>query len=668
MYEIDISQDRALGIDRQITRRDFLNGVALTVGASLLPGELLAQNSGPDPSAQEYFLSKGITQQDPRYYPPQLTGMRGSHPGSFEVAHALRDGKHWESVGADADTGERYDLVVVGGGISGLATAYFYRQANGPQSKILVLDNHDDFGGHAKRNEFRAGKVIGYGGTQEIEGWPDWSPQAKGLLHDLGVDPNLFQTTYYEKDFRSNHGLKHSMFFNKETFGADAVVSGVGLPTWEAFAARTPLSENARKDLVRFQTAKVDYLPGLSLQEKTAKLAKMSFQTFLAEYAKVDPQVVAYFQSFAAGGFGVQIDQMPALISLWSGDFLKTYWDGNQGPTSAAAEGMGLKREREFSSGDASDRFLYYHFPDGNASIARLMVRSLIPGCAPGHTMEDIVTAKMDYTKLDQPSSKVRIRLNSTAVHVKHLGDPASTKEVEVTYVYDGKARKVRGAGCVLACYNAIIPYLCPELPQKQKDALAMGVKVPLVYTNVQLRKWTSVQKQGIAMAYCPTSYFSEVYLDFPVSMGDYHFAKTPEDPSVLHLVRIPCKPGLPVRDQHRAGRFELYTTTFETFERNIRDQLGRMLGPGGFDADHDIEAITVNRWPHGYADGFEELGDPDWPEAERPNVVGRQRFGRISIANSDAGASAETNVAIDQGYRAVQEVVSTQKAEAKSA
>jgi len=649
---------------QQIGRRDFLSGVALAIGSSFLPVEqLLAQGSGPDPSSQEYFLSKGITQQDPRYYPPTLTGMRGSHPGSFEVAHALRDGKRWDSVAVEVDAREHYDLIVVGGGISGLAAAHFYERAHGPDSKILVLDNHDDFGGHAKRNEFRGGKLIGYGGTQEIEGWPDWSPEAKSLLRDLGIEPQRFETTYYDKTFRSKHGLKFSVFFNKDTFGADAVVSDVGLPTWEAFAARTPLSEKARKDLVRFQTEKVDYLPGLSVQEKQAKLSNMSFQKFLEDYVKVDPQVVAYFQSFLAGGFGLQIDQIPAFLSLWSGSFLRIYWEGNEGPTSAAAEGMGLAPPKEFANAGEAKQFLYYHFPDGNASIARMIVRSLIPGCAPGHKMEDIVTAKMDYTKLDQSSSKVRIRLNSTAVRVRHLGDPLSAKEVEITYVVNGQVRKVLGASCVLACYNAIIPYLCPELPQKQKDALTMGSKVPLVYTNVQLRNWKAVQKQGIAMAYCPTSYFSEVYLDFPVSMGSYQFVKTPDEPAVLHLVRIPCKPGLPPRDQHRAGRYELYTTTFETFERHIRDQLTRMLGPGGFDAERDIEAITANRWPHGYADGFEELGDPDWPEAERPNVVGRQKFGLISIANSDAGASAETNVAIDQGYRAVQEVLVAQKA-----
>ncbi len=644
----------------KITRKDFLNGVALTAaGAVLRPFEALAQDSGPDPSAREYLLAKGIKQSDPRYYPPALTGMRGSHPGSFEAAHTLRDGKRVDPAAA-ADTGETYDLIVVGGGISGLSAAYFFRKVHGPDARILVLDNHDDFGGHAKRNEFREGHLLGYGGTQEIEGWPHWSAQAKGLLSDLGIEPERFEKVYYERDFRKSHGLKHAVFFDKETFGTDAIVTDVGLPDWPAFAAKTPLSERARADLVRFQTQETDYLPGVPREEKAKRLMKMSFQTFLKDYVKVDSQVIDFFRTFVTGGFGVQIDAIPALLALGSGRFLNIYWDGQQGPTRAAVKGMGLEGVRTFGSEDGppdGEGFVYYHFPDGNASIARMLVRSLIPGSAPGHTMEDIVIAKMDYTRLDRAGSNVRIRLNSTAVHVQHLGNAARAREVQVTYMSDGKAYKVKGAACVLACYNMMVPYLCPDLPQKQKDALALGAKVPLVYANAQLRNWHSLQKLGLAMVYCPGSYFSEVYMDFPVSMGAYHYTRTPDEPVVLHMVRVPCKPGLPARQQRRMGRMELYTTRFEVFEHNIREQLGRMLGPGGFDPDRDLESITVNRWPHGYADFFGDLEDPDWAPDQRPNVVGRQRFGRIAIANSDAAASAQTQAAIDEAYRAVQEL-----------
>jgi spermidine dehydrogenase len=638
-----------LGMDRCITRRDFLNGAALTIGATLLPLEtLFAQDSGPDPSALEPFLAKGITQQDPRYYPPGLTGMRGSHPGSFEVGHELRDQKRWADAGAEADTGERYDLVVVGGGISGLSAAYFFRRANGPGSRILVLDNHDDFGGHAKRNEFQSGKhfLIGCGGTLAIERPKTYSKEAMGLLRELGIEVQRFET-YYDRKFRESKGLRRGVFFDKQTFGVDRLVSGEGQPTWDEYLKKTPLSEAARKDILRLQTERVDYLPGLSLEKKTARLKKMSYKAFLLDYVKVHSDVIRYYQQTTHSLWAMGIDAVDAFSCI----------EGT--PVGLA---MGIK---------ACDTEPYiYHFPDGNASIARLLVRSLVPGCAPGHTMEDIVTATMNYARLDDPSSPVRVRLNSTGVRVKHLGDPSSAREVEVTYVLAGKAYTVRGATSVLACYNMIIPYLCPEMPEKQKEGLAYGVKYPLVYTNVQISNWKAFQELGVGAIYCPGGYFSSVNMDFPVSIADYHYTSSPDEPCVLRLVRTPCKPGLPAKDQFRAGHWELFTTPFETFERNIRDQLGRMLGKGGFDPGRDIEAITVNRWPHGYAYDYPPLWDPaaDLPELERPHVIGRQPFGRITIANSDSGANAETDEAIDQAWRAVNEVMAIRARSPKSA
>ena len=209
----------------------------------------------------------------------------------------------------------------------------------------------------------------------------------------------------------------------------------------------------------------------------------------------------------------------------------------------------------------------------------------------------------------------------------------------------------------MLACYNGMIPYICPELPQEQKTALAYGVKAPMVYTHVAIRNWTSFQKLGVHQIVAPGSYHSYVALDFPVSLGQYKFPRQPENPMVLFLLRVPCQPGIPQRDQFRAGRYELMATPFATFERNIRDQLARMLSSAGFDPARDIEGITVNRWAHGYSYEGNSLFDPDWAEGQQPWVLGRKQFGQIAIANSDAGNSAYTNVAIDQAYRAVQEL-----------
>jgi spermidine dehydrogenase len=252
----------------------------------------------------------------------------------------------------------------------------------------------------------------------------------------------------------------------------------------------------------------------------------------------------------------------------------------------------------------------------------------------------------------------VCFRLNSTVVNVKHVPAKGSAKEVHVTYTRAGKPYLVKGNYCVLACYNVMIPYICPELPEAQKESLSYLVKAPLVYTHVALRNWIAFSRLGVHQIVSPGGYHTYTALDFPVSLGKYEFPSRPEEPAVLFMLRTPCKPGLPVRDQNRTGRYELLQTPFSKLERNIREQLGRMLGGAAFDPAADITGITVNRWAHGYAYTPFGLDTPEWKEGEQPWVKGRQPFGRIAIANSDAGASAYTDVAVDQAYRAVSELL----------
>ncbi len=631
-------------MDRGITRRDFLNGVGVTVGASLavpstVLGELLHEADKPfEPEKQT------------GYYPPLKTGMRGSHDGSWEVGHALRDGTKWNHAKKEHGT---YDLIIVGGGISGLSAAYFFRQLAGNSARILILDNHDDFGGHAKRNEFTSGekKLIGYGGTQSIAGPNLYSAQAKHLFGDLGIEVSRFET-YNDRKFYASRGMGQAVFFDKGTFGADRLVRNYGgylqAPSAE-FLAAAPLSDTAKKDLVRLCSEKVDYLAGMDATAKKAYLAKISYQEYLLKNVKVTPELIPYFRPSMLGLYGVGIDAVPAgeMAGLKElPGFAGLGIEDRDGP------GISLEVTRQ------DDEPYIYHFPDGNASIARMLVRKLVPGIAPGRTMEDVVSAKFDYAKLDQDGAAVRIRLNSTAVHARNLGDPQHPKGVEVTYVRGGKAHAVRGKKCILACWNMLIPYMCPEMPEAQKKGLAYNVKVPLVYTNVQIRSWTAFDKLKVHRVNCPGCLFTGIEMDFPVSMGRYKFTQEPEQPCVLHMQHIPVGPGANAREMQRAGRRQLYETSFETFERAIRDQLARALGEGGFDSARDIEAITVNRWPHGYSYEYLSLFDPEWPKGQAPHEIGRQQFGNIHIANSDAGAFAYTNEAIDQGWRAVKEII----------
>ncbi|HWY42576.1 MAG TPA: NAD(P)-binding protein [Candidatus Sulfotelmatobacter sp.] len=648
--ERNSAQDRELGMDRPITRRDFLNGAAMAIGVAVIP-------QGAIPVA-----AQDVKTPHPGSNPPISTGLRGSHPGSFEIAHSLRDGTFWKTAGKQIDTGEVYDLIVVGGGISGLSAAYFFRERFGPKARILILENHDDFGGHARRNEFHLGGKLQLlnGGTMLIDSPTPYSKEAAGLITKLGIDPVAFEKKYPIHDLYSSLGLGSGVFFDQQTFGVDRLVTGAPSEwmesenanakstQWSEFLKKSPLSDLVRQDILRIETDATDYLPGLTSAEKKDRLSRISYKDFLLKIARVDPGVIAFFQTRTNGEWGVGIDAEPALDCWALG--LPGFQGMNLDP--GAAPRMSYSAAGYSTGG--SPRF---HFPDGNASIARLLVRELIPDAVPGHFAEDVVTAQVAFDRLDHSANPVRIRLNSTVVRAQNVSSAKAEQEVAVTYAANGKVYSARAKGCVLACWNMTIPYLCPDLPEKQKEALHYLVKVPLVYTSVGLRNWTAFQKLGVHSIQAPRAYWNSVRLNWPIDIGDYKSPRLPEEPILLHMSRTPCKPGLPAREQHKAGRMELLITSFETFERTIRDQLARSLSAGGFDPARDIEAITVNRWPHGYGYEYNPLFDPQWPEGEAPHLIGRKPFGRITIANSDSGATAYTDVAIDQSFRAVAEL-----------
>jgi spermidine dehydrogenase len=618
---------------RGITRRDFLNGVAIPLATAGLSGAPAWAVPDPAPVAIE------------DRYPPALTGLRGSHPGSFEVAHALaRDHVGWPRPAQQTD--DSYDLVVVGGGISGLAAAYLFRAQVGAQARILVLDNHDDFGGHAKRNEFHVDgrTLLGYGGSQSIDSPRTYSRVARDLLREIGIDTARFHD-YYDSAFTSRHRLGRGILFQSSVFGTTRLSGRFGTAADAAerdrWLAEYPISEAARSALRRLDQGDPNDLEAVRLA--FAAPERTPVEEFLRFGFDMPEDGLAVLRDLTLGFWGFGLDGL-SLREILDSETL------GPGLTELAAR-HGAVHE---AAGAHGEEPYIFHFPDGNAAIARLLVRSLVPGAVPGSDMQDVVTARARYERLDRPENAVRIRLGSTAVNVSQAAGGA-----EITYVRGGAVERVHSGHVILACYNNIIPHLCPDMDEMQRAALAYPEKIPLVVMNIALRNWRAIAASGFGEVYTPGGFLVGMGLDFPVSIGGYHFSASPEEPVVLDCwhAGVDGDREAHVFERLRRGRHAMLRRDFAQYEAAARTQLTEAWGSHGFDPDRDIAAITVNRWPHGYAWEYTDLWDePGWSRGAGPHVVGRQQLGRISIANSDSEAFAYVNGAIDAAYRAVRE------------
>jgi spermidine dehydrogenase len=617
-----------------ITRRDFLNGMALAIGAGLAPAQAAAA---------------GATSGADAAYPPARGRLANTGPEVYAAAHALRDGRRYalDRVPPDGVV----DLVVVGAGISGLAAAWFWRRRH-PRATILLLDAHPDFGGHAMRNEFRVGNrlLVSYGGSESLQSPHTlWSDTAKALLADLKVDVGRFDTAF-DRALYADLGLSRGLLFTREAFGVDRLVTGdpmrmvaddtlpqrMNARSIEAFVGDFPLPASARAQIVALYRSARDPLAGRSEPDKEAVLQRTSYRDWLTRVWRLDPKAADAFQGRTLDFFGAGIDGVAAR------DAFDVGYPG--------FAGLGLERDPVVVK--EMDEPYIHHFPDGNASLARLLVRGLMPGVAPGRTMEDIVGARFDYARLDRPGALARLRLGSTVVALRNRGDG-----VDVGYVRNGRLRRVRAKHCVYAGYHMMAPRLMPELGAGQAEALAANVKTPFVYVKVAVRNWRAWTERGVHEVGNPMGFYTRMKLDYPVSLGDYRCPRSPDEPMVLHLVHVPTVPGLDgdLRTRWRAGRALLYTTPFATFEDKARDELGRLLG-AGFDPERDIAAITVNRWGHGYSYSASTLFDR-YADGEEPYNAARARAGRVAFANSDAAWDPYAHAAIDEAWRAVGEL-----------
>lgn len=613
--------DHALGMGRAITRRDFLHDSSLAALGLTAPLGALA---GPGDPARAG-----------RHYPPTRTGLRGSHPGTFEVPHALAlEGRGFDEAEA---TGEDYDLVVVGGGISGLAAALYYQERFGKDARILILENHDDFGGHAKRNEFHQGGEmrLALGGVHNLE-YTKYSATANAMLDRLGIDIESLKrdTGFYYG--REGHG-EIATWFDGAVYGEDVLLKGVSMDPAN-FAAqpdmidRMPVSADARARLKRYFAMDVNVFEGQAWEDVRARLSATPYFDFLKTYGGWSDECTALYNTLTHGGEGFSAVNLSA-------------WEALE---------LGLPGWNLLGEGHPEEDFGYemVMFPDGNASIARLMVHRLIPSVSPGANFDNIALADFDYARLDREDQPVRLRLEATAVRVRN-----TPRGVDVNYVKDGKVLGVTARHAVLACYHVIIPHLCPDMPAEQREAQKYQVKCPLLLTNVLLRDGEAVKRSGVSLLRCPGNLHARVMFWRGNTAGGYAQGAWDRDGplNVVFWGSVEEPPGdLTLKERLRASRSKMLSLTLEDYEREVRSVLDGVFAPYGLDVKRDVLAVTVNRWPHGYSYYYMDLWDPDFEDGAYPHQVASRPFGNITIANADAEADAYTHTAIDVAHRAV--------------
>lgn len=602
-----------------ITRRDFLNGIALTIGAGLTPmQQLLAQS----PAARDY--------------PPALTGLRGNQPGSNLAAHnlALRN-QHPTISESRIANNEHYDLIVVGSGISGLSAAYFYQQKQ-PNAKILILDNHDDFGGHARRNELGKGATfrLSSGGSENMEEPHSYSKIVTTLLQELGINIDAFKTDYQTKLY-PELGLKTGVFLDQNNWGKSQILIGDG--QWGnddllANLKQLPLSDPDKAKLREIYENQTNYLPDLHGQPLADKLKKISYEKYLTDHAGLSQDAVKFLRAVTSDEWGYTIDLYSA-YDAHKDDF----------------PGLGGLNWEDDKPDDSEDYI--YHFPDGNASIARLLIAKLIPNAISAKNMEAVITAALDYSQLDRPQNPIRLRLNSTAINAINQDNG-----VRVAYTNGKNLSLAFAKKCVMAGNNDMIPWICPEVSSAQNFALRQNVKNPMLYAKILVSNWDPFIKLSTDYLYCPTAPYFLMRLDFPVNLGDYHSPAQPEQAMVIHMAKtmVPYGSGTPLRSAYRAGREILINQPYEALEAELLAQLKELYSLAN--TEPDILAITINRWAHGYSYEQKHLWD-DPEEMAKTIATARQPIGNIHIANADAAWRAYLDASIEQAHRAISEM-----------
>jgi len=629
--------DEKLGMQTPITRRDFLGSTLLASGALLLdsvtPEELLAQGD-------EFTGYGGVG---------EYSTSNGNTLPVLQAGHKIRDAVYNRLPKDLVETGETYDCVIVGGGISGLAAALFFQRQAGQRAKCLVLENHPIFGGEAKQNEFLVDgkRLIAHQGSaiyqlQEPQSFLAQFYDSIGLKNPklsyqkwAGPQPEMLLSRTPYDAVGMDHG-QYGFWFGAK-FGHKP-----GLWVMDPVRRKlegAPISDVARVEWLRFLT-------GSSVQEKPFEHPKVEgdpisryLDTITLEQHYVDrfglsKEIVRTFLSpVEGGGSGLGPDALSA-YSDYAFEMLRPVPDetGN----------------------------LDQMFPGGNTTIARLLVKSLITAAIAGaDSVEDVSRNPVNFAALDAADAPARIRLAATAVSVQHDGDPAKASSASIVYEKEGKLARVKARSVVMAGGSWTSKHIVRDLPEAHRQAYAQFYRAPCMMANVAVRNWRFLYNKGLSGCRW-----------FGGAVGDYMEVRklaltgmeeptiSPDSPIVLSLKVLYSYPGLSTKEQGIRGRTELLSTSFREYERRIRVQFTEMFESSGFDAQRDIAGIILNRWGHAYLSpqpGF--FFGKDGKPAPR-ETLRKAPFGRIAFANTDLAGAMDHRFSILEAQRAVKQLL----------
>jgi len=619
---------KALGTDVAITRRDFLNATLLASGSVLLasasPAQLLS-SAAQAPAQDDWTGYGGVG---------DYANSNGNTTAVFEAGHQIRDGL-FEGLPVSAiDTGETYDCVVVGGGISGLAAALIFRRKAGEGKTCLVLDNHPIFGGEAKRNEFLVDghRLIGHQGSALF--WPPYPHSFIARFYEsiglktprleyqkwAGPAPEipLTRTPYLGS-------APYGLYFGKK-FGQP---QGVWVTDPKKLEG-APLSAKTREEFLRTQSLdQAAQKPQYRGDAISRRLDTITLEQHLMEKYSISRDTVRTFLSDEGGGFGLGPDAL-------------------SGYTGYAFDELGPIPE------DGTEMF-----PDGNSGIARLIAKTLIPESIAGSpSLEDVCRNQVNFSALDRTGAAARIRLDSTAVWVKHDGDAAKSESVTVAYTRGGKTYRVKARSVVMAGGSWTSRHVVRDLPDDRKESYAQFHRSPCMAVNAMVRNWRFLYKMGISGCQWFDGLGSYLQIRKLALCGADSPTIGPDSPVVLAIKVLYTYPGKNAEEQGHMGRGEMISTPFREYERQIRQQLTDMFARTGFEASRDIAGIILNRWGHAYASpapGF-YFGKDGKPAPG--DVLRAAPFGRIAFANTDLSGMPDHKSSILEADRAVEQLL----------